>query len=458
MKLTINQNDGIREPEVIINCGKIDGRIRVLIDAIRQHTITLEGELDGSIYQVPLETVIYIDSVDKRTFFYDRFRIFRSEKSLASMEAALKNACFLRISKNCIINLALVRRMIPHGDRKARVVMAGGECLEVGRAYRSVLLECLRQTDVMPEKENAGDAAMWNNREVSCTERAVRNAGEVLTFHAVPRRVVVLSYGAAELVCALGAEEAIAAVAPAEDILEHTTARYRSALERLPILRHCGDGVPTMEELKALDPDLVICGWYYPQMTGGNLRKQSAIPFYITESTIPEKAGLERLYQDILNLGRIFRAEDRAIALAEQMRQRIAVLTRRLLRRKPVRVFVYDGQQYEPFTAGSGTLEQELISAAGGENVFGHLEGSYHGVSWTEVAEAEPEVIVLHDYLDSMTWEEKISCLKSRPELRNVPAICQERFVSLTLTEVFPGIQCAGAVEKMIRVFHPDAL
>lgn len=457
MKLTINQNDGIREPEVIINCGKIDGRIRGLIDTIRQHTITLEGELDGSIYQIPLETVIYIDSVDKRTFFYDRFRIFRSEKSLASLEAALKNACFLRISKNCIINLSLVQRMIPHGDRKARVVMAGGECLEVGRAYRSVLLECLRQTDVMLEKGNADDAA-WSSREISCTERAVRNAGEVLTFHVVPRRVVVLSYSAAELVCALGAEDTMAAIAPAEDILEHTTARYRSALERLPVLRHCGDGVPTIEELKALDPDLVICGWYYPQMIGKSLRERSGIPFYITESTMPEKAGLERLYQDILNLGRIFRAEDRAIALTEQMRQRIAVLTRRLSRRRPVRVFVYDGQQYEPFTAGRGTLEHELISAAGGKNVFGHLEGSYHAVSWMEVAEAAPEVIILHDYLDSMTREEKINYLKSRPELQNVSAICQERFVSLTLTEVFPGIQCAKAVEKMIRVFHPDTL
>ena len=132
MKITVNQNDSITESEVIVNCGKIDLRIRGLIDTIRQYTLTISGELEGSVYQVPLETVIYLDSVDKRTFFYNRYQIFRSHKSLAEMEALLKDAGFVRISKNCIVNLALVRRIMPYGDRKLRVVMAGGEYLEVG--------------------------------------------------------------------------------------------------------------------------------------------------------------------------------------------------------------------------------------------------------------------------------------------------------------------------------------
>ncbi len=458
MKLTVNQNDAIGEAEVIVNCERIDGRIKGLIDTIRQYTITLPGELDGSVYQVPLETVIYIDSVEKRTFFYDRFRIFRSEKSLSAMQALLKDAHFLRISKNCIINLAQLERIIPYGDRKIRAVMAGGECLEVGRAYRGELLARLRQTELAPERAGTDSGAAWGGEEAGCASRAVWNAGQVLSFHAAPQRVIALSYGIAELVCALGAEKALIAIAPAEEVLEHTAIRYRPALEQIPLLHYCGDGVPAMEQLHALAPDLVLCGWCYPKMMGEEAKKASGLCFYTMQSSVPERAGLERLYQDILNLGRIFRAEDRAAALTGQLRQRITVLTRRLFRRKRVRVFVYDGQQYQPFTTGKGTLEHALLCAAGGENVFGHLDGSYQAVSWAAVAQAQPEVIVLHDYLDSMTLDEKINCLKSRPELRGVPAVRDERFVSLSLTEVFPGVQCAGAVEKMIRAFHPDAL
>lgn len=457
MKLTVNQNEAITESEVIVNCGRIDDRIRGLIDTIRQYTCTLSGELDGSIYQVPLETVIYIDSVEKRTFFYDRFRIFRTEKSLSALETLLQDMRFLRISKNCVINLALVQRILPYGDRKLRVVMLGGECLEVGRTYRNTLLECLRQTEITPERGSGNADPVSDSSKIDCTQRAVRNAGNVLTFHHLPQRVVALSYGAAEIICALGREDTLTAIAMAEDLPSHTSFRYRSTLERIPTLRHCGDGVPTMEELRSLEPDLVICNWYYPRMIG-ELISESSFPFYVTESTIPEKAGLEQMYQDILKLGRIFRAEDQAIALIEQTRQRITVLTRRLFRRKPMRVFVYDGQQYRPFTTGRGTLEHDLISIAGGENVFGYLEGSYQAVSWSDVAKQAPELILLHDYQDSMTVKEKMNYLKSQPELRNVPAIRQERFVSLTLTEVFPGIQCAKAVEKLVRAFHPDTL
>lgn len=429
-----------------------------MIDTIRQYTFTLPGELDGSIYQVPVESVIYMDSVDRRTFLYDRFRIFRIDKSLAEMDAMLKDADFLRVSKNCIINLTMVQRVIPYGDRKARVVMASGESLEVGRAYRSALLERLRQREIVPEDNVSGTTAEHKRRIVDCSERAVRNAGEMLTFHTIPQRVIALSYGSAELVCALGAGDALIAAAPAEDTLEHTSVRYRSALAQLPVIHHCGSGVPAIDELKAMEPDLIICSWYYPQMIGGQLRKQTGLSLFITESTIPGKAGMEHMYQDILNLGRIFHTEDRAIAMVEEMRRRIAVLTRRLFRKKPVRVFVYDGQQYKPFTAGRGTLEHELISLAGGENVFGQLEGSYHAVSWEEIAKAKPEMILLHDYSDSMTQEEKMEFLKQQPELQDVPAIRRNRFISLSLTEVFPGIQCVGAIEKMIRAFHPDAL
>lgn len=90
--------------------------------------------------------------------------------------------------------------------------------------------------------------------------------------------------------------------------------------------------------------------------------------------------------------------------------------------------------------------------------MFGDIHGVYGSVTWRQVAEANPDVIIIHDYQDSMTAEKKITCLKKVPELRDVPAIRQERFVILSLLEVFPGIQTAKAVDKMIRAFHPNAL
>lgn len=456
MKVTINQNSAIGEAEVIINCGELDPRIRSLADYIRQYSETLPGELDGAVCHVPLETVIYIDSVDKRTFFYDRHRIFRSASTLTELMEKLKNAHFLRISKNCAVNLALVKSVRPLENHRLELTMSNGERLVAGRAYQKQLRQRLMSLHGeggagLPPVPAPAPPAYW-------AERSVLNAGKLVCFPEAPRRVAALSYGAAELLCALGVEDRLAAIAPAEDVLGHAAPRYREALAKVPVLQHGGDGVPTVEELRTLEIDLALCSWYFPQMLAPGARDTLGFQLFITESTIPEKAGMEQLYRDILNLGRVFRVEDRAVSLVEGSRRRISSLRRRAARRRPARVFVYDGGETRPLTALRGTLEHDLIALAGGENVFGRREGGYCAVTWQEVAQAAPEVVVIHDYPDSMGPEEKREYLKRRPELRQVPAVRENRFVTLSLLEVFPGVQNAAAVEKMIRAFHPGVL
>lgn len=459
MKLTINQNRAIGETEIILNCTEMDARIRSLVDYIRQYSVTLPGEIDGTVYYVPLETVIYIDSVDKRTFFYDRHRIFRSRSTLTELEMRLENTHFARISKNCIVNLALIQCVCSCGNHKSELTMTNGEHLMVGRTYQKVLQKKL---DAFHDEKHTLQSPVLTGEKVSeplyAAERCVLNGGKVLCFPDIPRRVAVLSYGAAELLCALGLRDQLAAIAPAEDSLEHVLPQYRKMLETVPVLKNHGDGIPTVQELRAMEIDLALCPWYYPQMLVPDARNALGFQMYIAESTVPEKAVMEQLYRDILNLGRIFRVEDRAIGLVEQSRRRIAVLARRITRRRPVRVFVYDGGENEPLTALRGTLENDLIALAGGVNVFGNVDGSYHAVSWQKAAEAEPEAIVVHDYPDSMSLAEKLAYLKQRPELSQTPAVQLERFVPLALLEIFPGIQNANAIDKMIRVFHPDAL
>lgn len=460
MKMTINQNKAIGETEIIINCTEMDSRIRNLVDYIRQYSISLEGEIDGEVYYVPLESVIYIDSVDKRTFFYDRHRIFRSRNTLAALSEKLVNCHFARISKNCIVNLAWIQCVRPYDNHRLELTMENGEHLIAGRTYQKQLLQSLKgfsAEDAAGIKEPLVTGGLAAS-SFYAGERSVFNLGKVLCFSEIPQRVAALSFGIAELLCALGLEDKLAVIAPAEDILAHTLPQYQEVLAKVPLLLHDGDGVPAAEELRALGVDLTLCSWYFQKRLAPDVRDTLGLQMYVAESTVPEKAGMEQFYRDVLNIGRIFHAEDRSAALAEQMRRRITALTRRLSGKKRVRVFVYDGGESNPMTAMKGTLENDLISLAGGENVFGGWDGSYHAVSWQQAADAGPEVIIVHDYPDSMTLEEKLAYLKNRPELRSVPALQQERFVVLSLLEIFPGIQNPIAVEKMIRGFHPGVL
>jgi iron complex transport system substrate-binding protein len=62
-----------------------------------------------------------------------------------------------------------------------------------------------------------------------------------------------------------------------------------------------------------------------------------------------------------------------------------------------MRVFVYDCCD-PPFTAGKRTVLNDLITRAGGDNVFADLDAAWTHVSWEEVVARRPELVVIHAY------------------------------------------------------------
>lgn len=459
MKVTINQNANIKGTEVIINCPALDCRVRNLAGFIQQYSASLEGVIDGAIYYVPLDSILYIDSVDRKTFFYDSHRIFGCQCTLAELEDKLEKALFVRISKNCIVNLAFVSRVCPYENHRMEVVMKSGEHLIAARSYKEQLRERLR--DFNGDIFNASERFGAKRPLASYPECSVYNAGKVISFGSVPKRVIALSFENAEILAALGLAERLIAIAPAECGIDQVSPKYRESLGRVPLITYCDQGVPCPEELSALNPDLVL-GNFFSLCT--LRRRESDYPgsweqnLYVMECTIPEKASMENYYKDLLNLGRIFRVEDRAVWLVEEMRRQVSVLTRRTVYQKPLRVFVYDGIENSPCTAAGGTLENDLISLAGGRNVFGHMPEAYLPVTWRQIAEALPEVILVHDYVDRMSAGEKIEMLQNREELRKVPAVRDNRFQVVSLVEALPGIQNVSMLEKLIRCFYPNLL
>lgn len=459
LKLTINQNAHIQETEITINCAAIDSRIRNLANYLRQYSASLEGKIDDSTYYVPLDSILYIDSVDRRTFFYDRHRIFSSRYTLSELEEKLENTQFIRISKCCMVNLAYVQRTCPYENHRLEVVMSNGEHLIAARSCRDSLKAKLREFHA----DTFYAAAPFAPREIfaHCPERSVYNAGKLLSFPSSPKRAAALSYESAEILAALGLAERLIAISPAESTLEYVLPQYRSILNHVPLLTEQNRGVPTLKELKELDADFIFGTYYalhYLERVASAKVSDYQINLYVSEGTIPERATMEGVYRDILNIGRIFHVEDRSIELVEQFRKRIAVMTRSITLQKPVRVFVYDSGESVPYTSMKGTLENHLIALAGGQNIFGAIEKVSGTVAWEQIAQAAPEVIVVHDYVDMRSAQQKIELLNSRKELENVPAIRNGRFVIVSQNEIFPGVQNVNAVEKFIRAFHPGLL
>ena len=194
---------------------------------------------------------------------------------------------------------------------------------------------------------------------------------------------------------------------------------------------------------------------------GGEVTPETLEPFGIkvyelTESCIhimnKSKANMEDMYNDLLNLGRIFSVEDKANELINNYRMEIQELTKNINTDDPLRVFVYDSGEDTPFTAGFYAMPTALIEASGGKNIMNDFKKSWGTVTWEEVIDRNPEVIVIVNY-GNVTAEQKKEFMMSNPAFAGIDAVKNDRFVTLEYVEATPGPRNIKAIKKLSEAF-----
>ena len=194
---------------------------------------------------------------------------------------------------------------------------------------------------------------------------------------------------------------------------------------------------------------------------GGEVTPETLEPFGIkvyelTESCIhimnKSKVNMEDMYNDLLNLGRIFSVEDKANELVNKYRMEIQELTKNINTDDPLRVFVYDSGEDTPFTAGFYAMPTALIEASGGINIMNDFKKSWGTVTWEEVIDRNPEVIVIVNY-GNVTADQKKDFMMSNPAFAGIDAIKNDRFVTLEYVEATPGPRNIKAIKNLSEAF-----
>jgi iron complex transport system substrate-binding protein len=216
--------------------------------------------------------------------------------------------------------------------------------------------------------------------------------------------------------------------------------------------------------LLGADADFFFAGWNYGMKVGGEVTPETLAPvgikvYELTESCVhimsKAKPTMEDMYVDLLNLGRIFRVEDKAQALVDGYRKQLADIMAEVgTVETPVRVFVYDSGEEKPFTAGRFGIPTAMIEAAGGINILDDVEKSWTEVSWEPVIERDPQVVVIVNY-GEVTAEQKIAFMKNNPAFKNIDAVKNDRFVVLDYVEATPGPRNIDAIGRLVKAFHP---
>ena len=163
---------------------------------------------------------------------------------------------------------------------------------------------------------------------------------------------------------------------------------------------------------------------------------------------------MDLLFSDILRLGQVFGKEAEAQALVDGWTARLEEIRQSVADGEPVRVFLYDSGDDQPFTAGRYAIVTAMIEAAGGVNVTGDMETSWGRTSWEAVAVANPEFLILLDYQGGDGAEGLLSFLKDHPVMSLTDAVKNERFVALRYEELTPGPANIEAIEKIAKAMR----
>ncbi|WP_137154463.1 ABC transporter substrate-binding protein [Rhizobium sp. FKL33] len=289
----------------------------------------------------------------------------------------------------------------------------------------------------------------------------VKSCNRDVTFDAAPSRAISNDVNLTEMMLALKLQDRMVGYTGVSG-WKTLDEKLREGVKQLPEL---SPKYPTKEVLLGADADFYFAGWNYGMKVGGDVTPETLQPlgikvYELTESCVhimnKAKPTMDDMFVDLLNLGKIFRVEDRAEALVAGYRKELAEIVKGVGPiERPTRVFVYDSGEEKPFTSGEYGIPTAMIEAAGGENIMDDVAKSWTEVSWEPVIERNPEVVVIVNY-GEVTAEQKIAFMKNNPAFKNVDAVKNDRFVVLEYVEATPGPRNIGAIARLAKAFHPS--
>ena len=139
MKIEIDIDDKYPETEVSIRAKRLDSDVERLIAMLRMVNMQIGVHKGDETFLLDIEKILYIEAVDRKTFIYTADDTYESDLKLYEIEQELLEQDFLRISKQSIVNIRMIKSLKTDINRKIIVTLKNGEQIIVSRMYSDEL-------------------------------------------------------------------------------------------------------------------------------------------------------------------------------------------------------------------------------------------------------------------------------------------------------------------------------
>lgn len=145
MKLEIKTISEKETEYIEIGCHKIDNRVNEIVQFVKQRQGSIDAFKDEKMYKILIADILYIESVDDRTFIYLADECYESRKRPYEFESVLPTRQFSRISKAVIVNLMKISYIKPALNGRFLCRLKNGEQVIISRKYVPDIKEKLKR-------------------------------------------------------------------------------------------------------------------------------------------------------------------------------------------------------------------------------------------------------------------------------------------------------------------------
>ena len=143
MKVSVEEDKSLHETIVAIRCAQHDEEIDSLIALLSSHNKILIGQKDSELLRIPIGKVLYIESVDKRTFAYTHAEVFQIGQRLYEIIEQFSECGFCQVTKKCIVNLRNIESLRPYVGGRLLATLVNQEQIVVSRNYAKAVKQKL---------------------------------------------------------------------------------------------------------------------------------------------------------------------------------------------------------------------------------------------------------------------------------------------------------------------------
>ena len=267
-------------------------------------------------------------------------------------------------------------------------------------------------------------------------------------------KVVSLAPSVTEMLCSVGGLDLIIGTDVYSDYPYEVAERRASG----DISAVGGYTDPNFEWIVKLQPDLVFCdGGTGEHIAMANKLRKSGIDCVVTYDT----QDVETVYDNQWILASAIGMSSNANGVINSERNSIDNVTGVVGTQAVQRVFVSLGITSSPWTSGSGTFMSDLVSKAGGRNVFDGDKSNWFMVSKEQIHSKQPQVIiVIMDSRNLDSEEEYLEVLdhldplwKETPAYRDGNVFVFSGEAADTLSR--PGPRLTEADELIAKAMYP---